>query len=46
MQNASTSKDREIYDYLTTATDTTLVKNLFATIQDIILRKLLDQAGF
>jgi len=37
---------REIYDFETTATDTNLVKNIFAVIQDIILSKLLASQGF
>merc|ERR1719147_264995 len=35
------SLKREIYPYQTTATDTNLVKNLFNTIQEIILAKIL-----
>jgi len=40
------SLKREIYPYQTTATDTNLVKNLFNTIQEIILAKILQSTGF
>ena len=40
------SEKREIYPYQTTATDTNLVKNLFSTIQEIILAKILQSTGF
>lgn len=40
------SEKREIYPYQTTATDTNLVKNLFNTIQEIILAKILQSTGF
>jgi len=44
--NKSNNLGREIYAYQTTATDTNLVKNLFNTIQEIILAKILQSTGF
>eukprot|EP00092_Neocalanus_flemingeri_P037524 GFUD01040858.1.p1 GENE.GFUD01040858.1~~GFUD01040858.1.p1 ORF type:complete len:365 (-),score=98.47 GFUD01040858.1:158-1252(-) len=38
--------DRDIYNFETTATDTNLVKNIFAAISEIILNKMLSDAGF
>jgi len=44
--NQNKNERREIYPYETTATDTNLVKNLFNTIKEIILAKILQQTGF
>jgi len=44
--NQNTNERREIYPYETTATDTNLVKNVFATIREIIMSKILQQTGF
>jgi len=38
--------DRDIYSFETTATDTNLVKNIFGAISEIILNKMLSNAGF
>jgi len=38
--------DRDIYNFETTATDTNLVKNIFGAISEIILNKMLSNAGF
>jgi len=38
--------DRDIYSFETTATDTNLVKNIFRAISEIILNKMLSNAGF
>ena len=38
--------DRDIYSFETTATDTDLVKNIFGAISEIILNKMLSNAGF
>eukprot|EP00092_Neocalanus_flemingeri_P090086 GFUD01114076.1.p1 GENE.GFUD01114076.1~~GFUD01114076.1.p1 ORF type:complete len:170 (-),score=34.57 GFUD01114076.1:87-596(-) len=38
--------DRDIYNFETTATDTNLVKNIFAAISEIILNKMITDAGF
>lgn len=43
-QNKNT--DREIFPFNTTATDTTLIKNIVASIKDIIMQKILKQTGF
>ena len=39
-------KERDVYSFETTATDTTLVKNIFRAITEIILNKILIDAGF
>lgn len=39
-------EDRDLYHFDTTATDTSLVKNVFGSIQEIILNKLLASQGF
>eukprot|EP00090_Calanus_glacialis_P014205 TRINITY_DN22928_c0_g1_i1.p1 TRINITY_DN22928_c0_g1~~TRINITY_DN22928_c0_g1_i1.p1 ORF type:complete len:365 (-),score=104.15 TRINITY_DN22928_c0_g1_i1:269-1363(-) len=44
--NQNKNERREIYPYETTATDTNLVKNLFNTIKEIIMAKILQQTGF
>jgi hypothetical protein len=38
--------ERDIYSFETTATDTNLVKNIFGAISEIILNKMLSNAGF
>jgi len=38
--------DREIFPFDTTATDTTLIKNIVSSIKDIIMQKILKQTGF
>jgi len=40
------NKKRQIYNFETTATDTNLVKNIFNAITEIILNKMLIDAGF
>jgi len=40
------NKKREVYWYYTTATDTDLVNNVFNSVKDIILNKVLAQQGF
>ena len=40
------NKNRQIYNFETTATDTSLVKNIFNAITEIILNKMLIDAGF
>jgi len=40
------NKNRQIYHFETTATDTSLVKNIFNAITEIILNKMLIDAGF
>jgi hypothetical protein len=42
----NTSKKRDIYPFFTTATDTDLVKNVFGSVQDIILQNILGKVGF
>ena len=37
---------RDIYSFETTATDTSLVKNIFRAISEIILNKIMSNAGF
>jgi len=39
------AKIRELYPFETTATDTDLVKNVFNTINQVILEKLIDAVG-
>ena len=39
------SRDRGKYVFETTATDTNLVKNIFGTVQNIILKQILEVAG-
>ena len=39
-------RNRDMYDFATTATDTDLVKNIFGVIQDIILSRMLESQGF
>ena len=40
------NKNRQVYHFETTATDTSLVKNIFNAITEIILNKMLIEAGF
>eukprot|EP00092_Neocalanus_flemingeri_P025831 GFUD01027997.1.p1 GENE.GFUD01027997.1~~GFUD01027997.1.p1 ORF type:complete len:365 (-),score=75.22 GFUD01027997.1:789-1883(-) len=39
------SRDRGKYTFETTATDTNIVKNVFGTVQNIILKQILEVAG-
>jgi len=39
------SRDRGKYTFETTATDTNLVKNVFGTVQNIILKQILEDTG-
>jgi len=38
-------KEERIYTFETTATDTTLVKNIFVVVKDIIIKINIGQAG-
>ena len=38
--------NRDVYSFETTATDTSLVRNIFGAISEIILNKILSKAGF
>jgi len=40
------NNEREIFPFTTTATDTTLIKNVVTSIKDIIMQKILKQTGF
>jgi len=40
------NEKRDVFSYPTTATDTDLVKNLFETVKEIIMNKILAQTGF
>jgi len=44
--NQNKNERREVYPYETTATDTSLVRNVFAAIKEIIMGKILQQTGF
>ena len=40
------NKDREIFDFVTTATDTNLVRAILDSVNDIIINKIIAQSGF
>lgn len=40
------NKDREIFDFVTTATDTHLVRAILDSVNDIIINKIIAQSGF
>jgi len=40
------SKDRELYDFVTTATDTGLVRKILDSVNDIIVNKIMMGTGF
>jgi len=39
-------KDRDLYDFVTSATDTGLVKKILDSVTDIIINKIIAGSGF
>jgi len=46
MKDGKDSKDRELYDFVTTATDTGLVRKILDSVNDIIVNKIMAGTGF
>ena len=39
-------RNREVYDFVTTATDTGLIRKILDSVNDIIINKIIDSTGF